>query len=418
MKNISKRLVLLMMTFIFLMVPFNNVQAVGDKAPLINLECPVDDFKMVGDLKISGWTLNMADTDKVNIYIDGKIIGQAVLGIDRPDVGNIFPGYPNGNASGFEYNLKITDIAIGSHVLLVEALGKDGSKIVQGRTISIGNTPITAKATATKEQAQEWARKKNATDTFIGLAEKYWKLAPLNGGIDPVVAFAQAAKETGYGQFKGVLNDSFNNPCGLKTSQGGADSDPNAHTRFPDWETGVIAQLDHLALYAGVNGYPKSNTPDPRHFPTIAGKAPYVEALGGKWAPSPTYGFEITRMMREIQQTVVPIKYHQKMWIETPGIEADIELTSALLISGWALNEIGVKEVNILVDDKPHGKASLSQDRLDVNKVYSIGYQTGYGFAYNLSASDILNGVHRVTVVVIGSDNSNTTQSITVRINK
>ena len=62
----------------------------------------------------------------------------------------------------------------------------------------------------------------------------------------------------------------------------------------------MTAHLDHLALYAGARGYPKRRTPDPRHFAFLHGKARTVQALGGAWAPSRTYGREIVRMAREI----------------------------------------------------------------------------------------------------------------------
>ena len=44
----------------------------------------------------------------------------------------------------------------------------------------------------------------------------------------------------------------------MKTTVGGADHDITAHCQFDSWETGIRAQVDHLALYAGAPGYPKS----------------------------------------------------------------------------------------------------------------------------------------------------------------
>jgi hypothetical protein len=70
---------------------------------------------------------------------------------------------------------------------------------------------------------------------------------------------------------------------------------------------GISAQLDYLALYAGADGYPKINTSDPRHFGYLFGTAKNVEALGGKWAGSMTYGSDIVRMMNEIEHTVVDV---------------------------------------------------------------------------------------------------------------
>ena len=153
----------------------------------------------------------------------------------------------------------------------------------------ISNTEVSA------QQAKKWARSKGATDTFAELADLYWKYAD-DSGVNPGIAYVQAAKETGYGKFGGVLNESYKNPCGMKTSAGGGDYDKNAHQKFNSWDEGVQAHLDHLALYAGADGYPRSNTYDPRHFVTIKGKATTTNSLGGKWAPSSTYGEEVGKL--------------------------------------------------------------------------------------------------------------------------
>ena len=158
---------------------------------------------------------------------------------------------------------------------------------------------------ATVGQAQAWANEKEATDVFIGLADLYWALTP-KAGVDPVVAYCQSAKETGYGKFGGVIDASYHNPCGIKTSEGGGNYDPRAHQRFRTWEDGVSAHIDHLALYAGAPGYPKKGTLDPRHFPYLLGTAKTVEQLGGKWAPSATYGEDIVRLMQELIATPEP----------------------------------------------------------------------------------------------------------------
>jgi hypothetical protein len=179
----------------------------------------------------------------------------------------------------------------------------EGVKKVTG---FVEGTPILHAPRATLGQAKEWAKGKGATDVFIGLANIYWTLAP-PVGVDPVVAYCQAAKETGYGKFGGVIDASYHNPCGIKTSEGGGNYDPRAHQRFASWEDGVSAHIDHLALYAGAEGYPKQNTPDPRHFPYLRGTAITVEQLGGKWAPSPTYGEDIVRLMEELIATQAPV---------------------------------------------------------------------------------------------------------------
>ena len=160
-------------------------------------------------------------------------------------------------------------------------------------------TPILGKPTTTVHEMKLWASSRNANQLFIDLAPLYYSVS-VQKGVDPAVTYTQSAKETNFLRFGGVLDASYFNPCGLKTTAGGGDKVPSAHTRFKSWEEGITAQVDHLALYAGANGYPKDDTPDPRHFASICGKAPMVEDLGGRWAPSKNYGIEVVNLMKEL----------------------------------------------------------------------------------------------------------------------
>lgn len=125
-------------------------------------------------------------------------------------------------------------------------------------------------------------------------------------GIDPVGVIAQALKETGGGNFTGRVRPEFCNPCGLKIRYqnlfpGITDGDnPLAHAVFPSWAVGATAHCQHLLAYAG--GAVDGLIVDPRYV-YVAGKH-WVEnfaELGGKWAPSPTYGVEIEALMKQLQ---------------------------------------------------------------------------------------------------------------------
>lgn len=161
--------------------------------------------------------------------------------------------------------------------------------------------PILSSPSATLGQAQNWAEERGATAVFIHLAQIYWLLGE-NIGVDPAVAYAQAAKETNFGRFGGVLDESFQNPCGMKTTEGGGNYDRKAHQSFHSWAEGIQAHLEHLALYAGAPGYPRASSADPRHFEYLAGTAATVEDLSGKWAPSLTYGRDIVEMVKQMQE--------------------------------------------------------------------------------------------------------------------
>lgn len=159
-------------------------------------------------------------------------------------------------------------------------------------------TPLLGTPDVPAEQAAVWARLNGATPRFVSLAPLYWDVAEARG-VRPEVAYAQAAKETNFGR-SGVLDASYHNPAGLKRTAGGSNRSPAAHMHFPSWRDGVTAQIDHLALYAGAPGYPRAGSPDPRAFAKLAGTARTVERLGGKWAPSPSYGTSLAYFVRTL----------------------------------------------------------------------------------------------------------------------
>lgn len=180
---------------------------------------------------------------------------------------------------------------------------------------------ILSEPRASLEQCKEWVRKtKTAHPLALAMVPLLWDAAMANK-IDPCVLIAQAMKETGWFNFKGVIRPNFCNTCGLKITKGGGDLEPGAHMRFEYWEDGIMAHSDHLALYAGGSNMPKyspecashqneqykgnGTTKDPRHFTYLLGKCKDVEDLAKNWAPSPTYGTDIVSMVNQIINTKI-----------------------------------------------------------------------------------------------------------------
>ena len=288
---------------------------------------------------------------------------------------------------------------------------------------SIGNIDIISNVDVSVESVEAWAKSKNATETFVSLASIYKKYGQARGGVNWVLAYVQAAKETGYGRFGGVLDESFHNPCGLKVPSGGDDYDPNAHKRFDNWEQGIIAHLDHLALYAGAKGYPKTvyveswkaeslsinETYDPRHigwFGTtsgILGKATNAIDLGNKWAPSSSYGVDLFRMYCD----AVKADYLEgKSNLESP-INGFVTNDGKLNIKGWALHAFGVKEVRVLIDNTQIDTISVNESRADVNSTYP-GYYNGVNSGFNkiIDISSLGYGNKVLEIRIVANDNS------------
>jgi len=182
-----------------------------------------------------------------------------------------------------------------------------------------GGTPVFAFPSANIYTAINWSAKKQASKLFQDIAHLYWDIWT-KVGLNPVLGYVQFAHETGF-LYKipsaAGIDESYHNPCGLKTTVGGGDYTASAHKKFESWEEGIQAHADHMALYAGVKGYPKEKTPDPRHFPYLFGTAKTVEQLGGKWAPSTTYGNRLVDMMKELEGFAVEQTDIREEYVET-----------------------------------------------------------------------------------------------------
>ncbi len=269
-------------------------------------------------------------------------------------------------------------------------------------------TPIMGAPSATLSQMETCAQNAKATPEFINLAKLYWDLASSHGGVDPVVAYAQSAKETGYGNFSGVLDSSYHNPCGLKTTVGGDDKDPSSHQSFDTWQKGVQAHLDHLALYAGAKGYPRKDTYDPRHFTTLVGKTGNdVKGLSKNWAPGESYGEDIVKMITKIKDTVPEKVLSPKMLIDSSKEEAKYFNEKIIPITGWSISQNEIKSINIYIDDKFIQKAEYGIETPELKKTYPE-YKNAEksGYKANVDISNLSYGKHSIKVESIDiSDN-------------
>lgn len=161
-------------------------------------------------------------------------------------------------------------------------------------------SPILAPPTTNPDQMRQYAIDNNGAQWFIDNAENFYKIS-VAYGVDPTIAYAQSAKETAFGRFGGVLDESFFNTAGIKTKEGGSNTDPKAHHRFKNWVEGITAQVQHLALYAGADTS-TVEVVDPRHFSWIKGKAATALSLSNNWAGA-EYGPDLERRVEKLRNT-------------------------------------------------------------------------------------------------------------------
>lgn len=119
-------------------------------------------------------------------------------------------------------------------------------------------------------------------------------------GVRGDIAFCQAIHETDYFRFTGTAMIEWNNPAGL-----GVTGPAGVGNRFPSWQEGIRAQIQHLKAYAKKYPVYTSELIDPRYGALVAagylGMAPRWTDLNGKWAyPGTTYGQAILSLYQKV----------------------------------------------------------------------------------------------------------------------
>lgn len=142
---------------------------------------------------------------------------------------------------------------------------------------------IVNKPTATIEQVIQWAKSKNASQTYIDLIPTIFSISE-KYGVDPLVVSVQCALETGYLK-KGNSKSGGHNPAGIKASNG-------SYAKYDSWEDGIEAQVKLLAKYSGVYGNKDS---------WLYGKCPTVEGLTNLWAENSNYHKLLLTMIGEVK---------------------------------------------------------------------------------------------------------------------
>lgn len=268
--------------------------------------------------------------------------------VDKPPAGALLR-----ELAAFESNLKLLDGRVVNSADLLDYTESDFSAAQRqqfenylaelkryGRTITLPNgttvasadLTITGRAMASAGQLATWAalesrrvgsgpawpagladRAAGGGSLSSGFLEDLAKLYLEIGaeyGIRGDLAFAQAAKETRYWTFGGLVEPDQNNYCGLwatgaaftgEESLNGCDPrlvtlEPGRHgATFASPEAGVEAHIQHLYAYATTDPLPPGKALlSPRFQYVSRGCAPTWHGLNARWAvPGPTYGQSI-----------------------------------------------------------------------------------------------------------------------------
>ncbi len=96
---------------------------------------------VTGTTKVSGWVLDGSGVTKVEILVDGVVVGEAVYGDVRTDVAAKYPDY-NNESAGFHYSMDTTAFTDGEHVVNIRVTGGNGGRtVLPPQKIIVENMP-------------------------------------------------------------------------------------------------------------------------------------------------------------------------------------------------------------------------------------------------------------------------------------
>lgn len=326
------------------------------KVPRMYIESPTTTIKNT-TLDVIGWSLNPSGMKAVQVFMDGNFISNAKYGLQRNDVNTVFPGYPNGNLSGFSYNLNVSKTSSGIHKLTVISVGNDGSTQSLDKTINIvRKSPIM--------YIDSPINNFSTTDKNLNVAG--WAL-----------------NDSGINTIQYYLNDQYVG----SSSDGIQRSDVNA--AFPGYVNGSTSGF---SFSFNVMKYIQSGTQNATLKIVVIGND----------------GTSTTQT-----QNLVLKKLPEKIYIETPTNNETIK--NNISLTGWTLNASGVTSVKVYIDDVFNGNADYGFQRPDVNSAYP-GYTDGLksGFKYTIDATKLTMGDHTLRVDSIGNDGKVASQSISI----
>lgn len=105
------------------------------------IDAPSNGSTISGLIQVDGWFLDGSGVSKIEVLVDGKVVGTAQYGLSRPDIAAANPQYNNSN-SGYQYTLDTGKITNGKHSLAVEEISKNGNVATTNtQAIDVQNLP-------------------------------------------------------------------------------------------------------------------------------------------------------------------------------------------------------------------------------------------------------------------------------------
>ena len=313
---------------------------VGRLATKGYIDNPVSGSTVQGEIAVGGWLLDASGVSKIEVFIDGKNMGQANYGIPRTDVAKAFPEYKNGN-SGYQFTLDTKNLVNGQHRLIVRETGNNGTTKDLESVFKVGNLPVRGSIDSPRHGS-----------TINGeISVSGWFLDI--GGVSKVEVLVD-------GKIMG------------EAKYGSARSDvAKVYPEYKNGNSGYQFTLDTKSL---TNGQHKLT----------------VREIGNNGVTN------------ELESLINVGNLQVKGSIDSPRHGSTIK--GEISVNGWFLDVSGVSQIEVFVDGVNMGKAQYGSPRSDVAKVYPEYQNGNPGYQFMLNTKNLTNGQHKLTIRETGNN--------------
>ncbi|MGJ7911638.1 N-acetylmuramoyl-L-alanine amidase [Neobacillus sp. LXY-1] len=423
------------------------------------LDSPVVGSSLAGTQNVKGWFLDQSGVAKIEVMVDGNVVGKAYYGDSRPDVQRAYPLFNNGK-SGFHFTLNTTKFSDGKHTVSIKETAKNGRVTTLPATpISIANTkgvldtPVTNSTLTGTQNVKGWFLDGNGVKKLEILVDGKVTGQAVYGDARPDVKTVFPLFKNGNSGFHFALDttkfsDGDHTIAVRETSKNGRVTTlPENKVKFENTK----GELDHPAAGSILTGSHeiKGWILDQNGVSKIevlvdgkvVGQAVYGDTrLDVKKAflqfKNGKSGFHYTLDTTKFSDGLHTITIREKAMngnvktlpsrsvtiknvegvLDTPT--AGSTLTGTKNVSGWFLNAHGIAKIEVLVDGTVVGQAAYGDARSDVEKAFPQFRNGHSGFHYFLDTTKFTDGNHTVTIKATGKDGLITTlpnRSITIK---
>lgn len=353
----------------------------------------VEDVRLdATSLRLRGWAASRVPLAAIGVYLADDKLGEADLGLARPDIAATHGEYPNAANSGFVFEADLRGAPAGPQALRVQVTDQQGAQrqaivpVTIPAAIAYAEKPAPAPAPSVQAQA----------DNLRVSCDGAWLAADGTLRIEGWVI-----SETGAADISVFHADKL-----IGTAAHGGPR--------PD-----VARVYPKLPHAATSGFALRAKPQPR----LAAGAPLrLEVNAG------AAGTRSLEVALEAEPAPPPNQAEpmaagadgMRLEIDQPPLHGDTAPTpvrGALTIEGWAVAVPGIAGITVLCDGKRLGQAYVGKRREDIARAFpQCTDALRAGYALVLPPGTLPDGQHTIEVVAKARDGATTQRHFGVRI--